>query len=242
MRLKSLIILFILLLCIPIQIRASEYQPPPPPGEAEKYMPDDTDSLADGLWHVFREAIKDIRPDIARAAGICLRLVGVCVLVSLLKNQICTHQNILDFIGTLAIGIIALDPVSSLITVGTETIQTIHNYAILLLPVMTGAMAAQGSVTASAGIYAGTALFNAILSNVATTLVIPGCYIFTALSIANNALGAQALTGMQKMVKGVIIWTLKILLYVFYLIKKKLEVWVILVWNHICLISLYLNY
>ena len=80
---------------------------------------------------------------------------------------------------------------------------------------MTTAMAAQGGVTASAAIYAGTALFDSVMSSLISRLLIPMVYLYLALGIANSALGEQMLKKLRDTLKGFLTWVLKTVLYVY---------------------------
>ena len=84
-------------------------------------------------------------------------------------------------------------------------------YGKMLLPVMTSALAAQGGVTASAAIYAGTVVFDAVL----TQLIVPLIYVYLALTAANCALGLDLLKKLRELCKWFATWSLKIVLYVF---------------------------
>jgi len=85
----------------------------------------------------------------------------------------------------------------------------------LLLPVMTTALAAQGGVTSSTALYAGTALFNTVLSNLISHLLVPILYIFLCVSVGYAAVGDTILEKIRKFSKWLITWSLRIILYVF---------------------------
>jgi stage III sporulation protein AE len=80
---------------------------------------------------------------------------------------------------------------------------------------MTSALAAQGGVTASAALYAGTALFDTILCSLLTQLLIPAVYIYLTLSVACSATGEALLKKLSGFVKWLSVWILKTVLYVF---------------------------
>lgn len=76
-------------------------------------------------------------------------------------------------------------------------------------------MAAQGGTTGSAALYAGTALFDTVLSTAITGLIVPMIYIFLCLAVANSAIGEDVLKKLRDFVKWLMTWCLKIILYVF---------------------------
>ena len=76
-------------------------------------------------------------------------------------------------------------------------------------------MAAQGSVTTSGALYAGTAVFDMVLTSGITKLLIPLLYIFLAFAVANSAMGEDVLKQLRDFAKWLISWGLKIILYIF---------------------------
>ena len=215
MRIRFIIIILLLLLVLPQSVHAEEFQAPSVPQAAQKYMPEDTDSFFDGLWYILKQALSEFQPNIANSASSCIKLIAVVLLTSVLSSSQSTNTSLIEFAGTLTIGALMLDPLGNLISLGIETMQQLKDYAVLLLPVITAAMAAQGSLTTSTSLYAGTTAFNALLSSITTSLIIPGIYIYLALAIADHALGMESLADIRKLIKGIIVWTLKIVLYVF---------------------------
>jgi len=109
-----------------------------------------------------------------------------------------------------------LEPAEALIYLGEETITQISQYGKLLLPVMAGALAAQGGVSSSAALYAGTALFSGILMSFITGVLMPVCHMYLALSCAGCALEENFLKKLRDMMKWLINWCMKTLLYIFF--------------------------
>jgi stage III sporulation protein AE len=98
---------------------------------------------------------------------------------------------------------------------GVDTVREISEYGRLLLPVMTASMAAQGGVTTSAALYAGTAFFDALLSGIISSVIVPMLYVFLCLSVASCATGEEILGKLTGIIKWAMTWSLKIILYVF---------------------------
>ena len=63
----------------------------------------------------------------------------------------------------------------------------------LLIPVMTSAMAAQGGVTGATSVYTTTVIADGVMSALISNILVPGIYIFLALSIANSMTGQEIL-------------------------------------------------
>ena len=119
------------------------------------------------------------------------------------------------FSGTIAIVTVLLTNTNSMIRLGTETVQQLSDYGKLLFPVMTTAMAAQGGITASASLYAGTAILDTGLSSMISRLLVPMVYLFLALAVANSALKEDLLKKMRDLIKNAVSWFLKTILTVF---------------------------
>lgn len=192
----------------------TQISPPPVPQSGASIMPQ-ADSFGEGLLALIANAIGQLHPDLREAAGICLSLIGVIMLVSIAGLIPEARLKTAEFVGAVGIGTILLQSTNTLIRLGSHTIEEMSAYGKLLLPVMTSAMAAQGGITASTTLYAGTALFDAVLTGLLTRLLNPMVYIFLVLSTANAALGEDLLKKMADFVKWLSVWILKIILYIF---------------------------
>ena len=192
----------------------TQIQAPPVPPAGEAIMPDTT-GFGEGLLTLIGNAVAAIHPDLRDAAGICMSLIAVILLVSIVGLIPGAKLKTAELIGAVGIGTILLQRANSMIHLGIRTIEELSGYGKLLLPAMTSAMAAQGGVTASTALYAGTALFDAILTSLVTRLITPMVYIFLVLCTANAALGEDLLKKMADFVKWLSVWILKIILYIF---------------------------
>lgn len=211
---KIMIIIFLIIL-LPTSVLATEYEAPQPPLSAQKYYPEETESFSDGLWHILKNVISELQPNLAGAAALSAKFIAVIILISVLKAFYSDGKKIVDVAGALCIGVLMLEPAKSMLNIGIDTIHELDSYSKLLLPIMTTAMATQGAVKTSAALYAGTAIFSTILSSLITGLMVPGIYILTAVSIADSAVGEGMLSNLKKFIKWLLTWSLKILLYVF---------------------------
>ena len=205
----------IIIACFSVPVSAMEFTPPEAPASAEKYMPDNTESFGEGVWKIIKAAVGQLQPSIAEAAGTCLSIIAVVLLVSMLQGASDGSRQVVELVGTLTLGMLLLRPTNSLIQFGIETVQELSEYGKLLLPIMTAAMAAQGATASSSALYAGTAFFNAILSTGIVKLIVPMIYIFLCLAVANSAIGQELLKNLQSFMKWLITWCLKISVYLF---------------------------
>ena len=211
---KIIILLIILSVCI-IPAHASESDIPDVPESGELYMPDDTESFGEALWFVIQSAVQDIWPEIYASAGSCLAIFCVMMLVSFVGKFPGTSAKVLSIVSTLLIGMILLDPANSLIQLGVNTVTEMTEYGKLLLPVLTGALAAQGGVTSSAALYSLTMFFSSLLSTLIVKFVVPMIYIYLCLSVVESFSADELIQNLKKFLKWLITWSLKIVLYVF---------------------------
>lgn len=212
---KVVIKILLIIFLIAMPVKATEFTAPTVPNSAEKYMPEHSESFSDGILELVEEAVKLLQPSIAAAAEICLSLIAVSLALGFAEKISTASGRISDVVGAVLVGLILLRQTNSFIRLGADTVEELSEYCNLLLPVMSGALAAQGAVNASAALYAGTALFNAVLSTAISKLIIPMLYIYSALSVADNAVGNGLLTNLCKLLKWVMTWSLKVILYVF---------------------------
>ena len=188
---------------------------PTVPHSGTMLMPEQTDNFGAGLFRIVQEAIGSIRPDLKEAAAISMSLIALLMLISLIRLIPGSNTKLPDSIGAVGIGTILLQSTNSLITLGVQTIQDLSSYGKLLLPVMTSALAAQGGITTSTALYAGTAIFNSILSSLLSKLMVPMLYIYLVLATAHGALGEEILKKMAEFIKWLSVWILKAVLYLF---------------------------
>ena len=213
---KRMILLAAVALLLTLPVQAMDFQAPQAPEAVRNIVPQEADSFAQGLWNVVKAAIDKINPSLAEAGRVCMRVICVVLLGSIV-SAFCQspQQKAVELACSVAVGLTLLEPSASLIRLGQETVQSLSEYGKLLLPVMTGALAAQGGSSTSTALYVLTAFFDSLLSSVISRLLLPMVYIYLALSIANAALNEKLLQRLRDGVKWTATWTLKIILYVF---------------------------
>ena len=212
---RKLIILLIIVCFCTTTVSAMEFTAPPIPESAEDYMPQESESFGKDLWYIIKSAISLLQPSIAEAAGVCVSIIAINLLVSMLKSFSGITGRTVDLVGTLSVGVLLLQPSNALIQLGVETIRQLSEYGKLLLPVMTAAMAAEGATATSAALYTGTALFNSFLTSLISKLITPIIYIHIALCIAVAATGEDLLKNLRDFSKWLMTWCLKVTIYLF---------------------------
>lgn len=212
---KLTVIIILVTILLPMRVHAIDITPPVAPDSAEEYMPEDTQSFAEGVWYILGKAVKDLLPEIYETAGLCLSIFAIIMLTAIVHSISDSSQKVVHLASTILLGIVLIDPANALIRLGIDTITEMSEYGNLLIPVLTGAMAAQGSVSTSAALYAITTFFGSLFTTVITKAAIPMLYVYFCLCIVNGAVGDPMIKNIIGFIKWLITWTLKILLYVF---------------------------
>jgi len=211
---RILVVLFLIpLLLLPVQ--AEEIAAPPVPESGEMLMPVPTESFGNDLWTLVKKAIGLIQPELKNAAGMCVGLIATVMLTAVLRTVPGNAAQVSEFACVVAVCTLLLGTTNNLIEMGSDTVWELSQYGKLLLPVMTAALATQGGIRTSAGLYAGTALFDAVLSSVIAKLLIPLIYLYLVLAVGEHATSEDSLKRIKDFVKWLITWSLKTILYVF---------------------------
>lgn len=210
-----IVLLILLVFTFALPVSAAQITAPQVPESGEALMPDVSESFGEGLWYIVRDAVSTIRPDLKEAAKLCSGIIGIVLLISVVHTIPGITGKAVNLTGTVAIGTLLFGSTNSMIALGVDTIRELNSYGKLLLPVMTSALAAQGGITGSAALYAGTAVFDAVLGSLINNLLIPMVYLFLVLSTANSAVGEDILKKMADFMKWLMVWSLKTVLYVF---------------------------
>ncbi len=213
MRKAVVFLLFIALLAIPA--RAMDYTAPTVPEIAQDLMPVQVETFGQGLWKVIVNALGTLQPSVKDAAGICTALLAIVLLVSIVGSVSEKNGNVLRLAASLGIGGILLSRADSMINMAAQTVSELSEYGKLLLPVMTAALAAQGGTGTSAALYGATAALDALLAGAVSGLLVPMCYGYLVLAVADCAIGNELLQKIKELLKWLVTWFLKIVLYLF---------------------------
>jgi len=198
-----------------IPVHAEEWAPPEAPDSAQELMPVETESFGEGLWKIVTSALATLRPELAEAAKVCVSLIAVMLLMSILRSIPGSSIHVLEFAAAIGIGTLLLSAGNSMIALASDTVKEMSEYGRLLLPVMTGALAAQGGTTSATALYAGTAIFDAALTSLTDRLLVPIVYMFLALGAASAATGEGGVGKLKALMKWLVSWAMKGILYLF---------------------------
>jgi stage III sporulation protein AE len=156
-----------------------------------------------------------IRPDMKEASRVCIGITAAAMVISILHTFPGKVEKCTQLAGTVAVSVMLLTSTGSLINLATKTIYEISEYGRLLLPVLATALGAQGGVTTSSALYAGTVLFDSVLSGLISHFLTPITYLYLALASAVSAVGEEMLKRLRDLLKWFMTWSLKTLLYIF---------------------------
>lgn len=205
----------LLVFCLVLPAEAQEMTAPEVPQSGYSRMPQDTTSLADALWELIQNSIQQIHPELTDAANVCSEILFFSLLfsvLSLLSEKIAAPAAIA---GTATIATTIFQHTNSMVEYAAHSVQEICEYGKLLCPVLTTALAAQGGITTSAALFAGTTAFNALLGTLVSKCFLPMIYLFLVFSMANCAFGDEILKKISDAVKNILHWLLKTLLIIF---------------------------
>lgn len=183
--------------------------------DSGKNLMPEADTFGEGLWMILQDLFPLIRPDLFEASRVSLALIASVMLTSMLRCFSDSVKVVGEMAGTAAISAALLLSAQSLISLGADTVREMSEYGKLLIPVLTTAMAAQGSVGTSAALNAGATAFSAVLSSLISGLLIPLVYLYLTLATASAATGEEMLKKLRDMMKSAMSWLLKSLLTLF---------------------------
>lgn len=212
MRILS-IFLIVLLLAVPVS--AAELILPEVPENARIYMPSGTENFGAGLMEVMRDAIQLFHPDLREAGKVCVGILAAVMLASVVRCISPGRKLITDLVVAALMACLLLDSTGAMIQLGTDTSAEIGEYGKLFLPVMTTALAAQGGITSSVAIYSGTVFFNTLLTNLISRIMNPLIRLYLVFSIGSAVLEEDMLKKIREVIKWLMTWSLKIILYAF---------------------------
>lgn len=213
---KHLFICFCLLcvfLTLPLRVMALEA--PPVPEQGREYMPSQNTDFLDAVAEIIQKSSAGLRTDMTEIRKTTASLLCACVLISLVPVLSEQSGTAAEITAAVLITALLLGNTRALIGLGVSTITELSEYGKLFMPVMAAAFAAQGSISASAALYAGTALFLSVLGKMITAVFIPLIYLFLAISSAGSAFSDDLLIKIKDMMKGLISWSLKTILTLF---------------------------
>ena len=212
---RKLVLTIFLLFMLAIPASASSIVAPPVPDDVEELIPSEDWELGNGVITILKRALAQMQPQVASGIKTVGQITGIILVFSAIRNMDGKSKSVTDLGCILAIAYLLLEKSSSMLERSAQTITDISQYGKLLLPALTAALAAQGGSISAAGLYSATCIFDAALSSVISTALVPLVYIFLILSIMNAVTGDELLAKARNFIKWAVTWCLKLVLYVF---------------------------
>lgn len=212
---KKLVFCIMILAMIAMPVMAEGITAPPAPEEAEKYMPDEPQTFADGLIYVIKKAIGTIEPELVSAAGLCASIVAVSLLSTFTQHLLGSGKYVSDLATTVLMCILLLMPTNTMIGLGRQAVADLSGYGKLLVPILTTSLAAEGAYTTSGALYGATTAFSAILNGLISNFIIPLLYVYLCVAIVNGILSDDALKRLRDLAKGMTVWSMKAIMYAY---------------------------
>lgn len=212
---KYLPIILVLLSLLTLPVQAVQVEAPMVPSSGEEFMPEKTDSLGEALMEMLETLFSQLRPLSAPAAETGAQVLAASLLLSVVSVWEGRSSLPVKPVRALAGCALLLGSSKSMLQLAADTIQELTDYGKLLFPVMTTAMAAQGGVTTSAALYAGTMILDTVLASLISGVMLPAVSGFLALGVGFAVTGEDILKRMRDFVRNGIAWFLKALLTAF---------------------------
>ena len=149
---RGLAIFIVILLTLTVPAQAAELTAPTAPDGALEYMPEESETFAQGLWKILRSALQQLQPDILKAAALCAALLGMTLLVSILEKLPGVSKGPVHLAAVVAAALLMLSNARTMVLLGADTVAQLSEYGKLLFPVLTAGMAAQGGISGSAAL------------------------------------------------------------------------------------------
>ena len=212
---KKIVLVLLLFLILAVPANAQELTAPEVTGDAALLLPEGSHSFAEDLLYVLRSAMAQFLPGLTQCAGICLSLIAMSMLLSLLGSAQGQAKAAVELCGVIGISVLLMGSAHAMIQLASETVVQLSDYGKLLLPVLTAALAASGGTGSSAALYAGTAVFDAVLCAATSAVLVPMVYIYLVTAVVNAAVCDEMMKKLRDFIKWLLSWAMKLVLYVF---------------------------
>ena len=212
---KQLFLILLLFVFLSPGAGAEEFVPPGVPVEAERLMPEDTDSFGTGILSMLQKLLPSFHSELRQSIRTGLSVLCCVLLISILQAAGC-GEHASELVGAVCVTLLMLRSSRSLITLAAATVTELSEYSKLFLPVLAAAASARGSITSSAALCTGTLVFTGFLVSILKKLLLPVVYLFLAASVANCAIGEDMLKKTGEQLKKSAAWFLRTLLAVFF--------------------------
>lgn len=164
--------------------------------------------------------LEHLRSELSSVLAPVGAVIAAAVLSSIAESvQIKKDFDYVNLAACLVIAVGAIADVNSVASMGREAVAEIHEFSLVLMPVLASAAAAAGAISSAAAKYAATALFLDWLMTAAQNIVLPMLGAYMAALLGSAVTGDGRLKGAVKLMK----WLCKkaltglVALFTFYL-------------------------
>lgn len=176
--------------------------------------PEESGSLWDGARSVLTHALGQSGSSLRSGLKLCATLLGVTTLCSVV-GMASQYGGAATVAGALGICTALVGTFQAMVSLSADTVQSLTDYGLCLLPVLASATAMSGSFTTATTLYTITVLFANVLMQLISKLLIPAVYFFLAIATAEAALASNLLTELREFVGWLISKSLHTMLYLF---------------------------
>lgn len=171
-------------------------------------------SFTDALLRLLSDTLSGLGGSVKEGVACCGAILAAVLLCGITESS--EHaEKVSRMVGALAITAICTGSISSMISLGTQTVRKINDYGLLLLPGMSTLAIASGASSTGTVLFFVSSLFFKLLMSLTEFLIVPGIGILTAISAAEAALGNEKLTKLRQFIQWMLTGLLKGILYVF---------------------------
>ena len=198
-----------------VPVAAEEWTAPDVTGAAGELLPTESGGFGADLWYIVRTALGKVLPSLRQCMTVCLAMVAMLLLLSVIRGFAGQAKAAAQLCAVVVLSCLLLGNTGSMMDLASQTIAALSDYIKLLLPVLAGALAAQGGSATSTALYTITAGLDALVSVAVSDLLVPMVYIFLVLAILHAAVEEETVKKLRDTVKSAMSWLLKTGLYAY---------------------------
>lgn len=224
MRKIILAVLCVLLLCGTVHAQTDEPLVDTTP--VEEAVPGDldlgtvetveADGFWSGVWSLLTGGFRDARKGQKEALRLCALLLCVVMLCAMVHmNSEKMGASAVTAAGALGLCGLCMGSFPALVTLASETVQKMTDYAAVAMPVLATTVAMNGGISSSQALYTGTVVFAQVLMQLIARVLIPLVWFYLAIATAEAAIGTDMLSELREFIGWVISKSLRIVIYVF---------------------------
>jgi len=195
----------------------SEVEAAVPDSARDALGDNDTSDFSKGVGKLVNYIMVNLKPE-AESAFKPVAKILIIILISSVASAIAGDSKGIDYVNfasAVAIAVVSVSDVSSLIRMGSRTLEEMTDFSHVLLPVLAAAATAGGAFTSAGARYLASSIFLDFLMQLAGTVILPLISAYTACTVASGAIGDKRLDSACSMMKWLCTFLLTTLVTVF---------------------------